>query len=146
MRACFGLVVSSAIGIVVTWLTEPEPEEKQRGLVWGRVPEAQAARRAEEAGEPRAEAIPARREFEGEGEDGLPLASLPHSVAHALSVRPGDRVFVTDSRWWLGGLYAAHAQVDLIHGDDETVGLGPSLWEAVVTKRRADKPLVILRL
>ena len=40
MRACYGICVSAAIGVIVSWLTEPEPFEKQRGLVWGTIADA----------------------------------------------------------------------------------------------------------
>ncbi len=35
MRACFGMVVCTAIGIVTALLTTPEPAARQKGLVWG---------------------------------------------------------------------------------------------------------------
>ena len=35
MRACFGMIVCTVIGIVTTFLSTPEPIERQQGLVWG---------------------------------------------------------------------------------------------------------------
>ena len=35
MRACFGTIVCTVIGIVTTFLSTPEPIERQQGLVWG---------------------------------------------------------------------------------------------------------------
>jgi len=145
MRACFGLAVSSVIGVVVTLLTKPEPEDKQQGLVWGRVPEALEAMRAEEKGEPRASAKPRRLATDELGLEGLPLVSLSPAVAEALAVTQGDRVFVTDARWWLGGLNAAHALVGSIDHEDG-VGMGPSLWESVVSPRRTEHPVVVMRV
>jgi SSS family solute:Na+ symporter len=43
MRACYGMVICSAIGVVVTLFTKPESVERQRGLVWGTVQENPAA-------------------------------------------------------------------------------------------------------
>ena len=40
MRAFYGLAVCSVIGVVVTLFTRPEPEERQRGLVWGTIADA----------------------------------------------------------------------------------------------------------
>ncbi len=40
MRACYGLAISGAIGVVVTLLTRPEPPDKRRGLVWGTISDA----------------------------------------------------------------------------------------------------------
>lgn len=44
MRACYGMVVCSVIGVVVTLFTRPESAERQRGLVWGTVEEDPVAR------------------------------------------------------------------------------------------------------
>ncbi|MEQ9322774.1 MAG: hypothetical protein RIF41_26655, partial [Polyangiaceae bacterium] len=143
MRACFGIAVSVVIGVVVTLLSEAEPEEKQEGLVWGRVPEALAAMREEEAGERRTEAMPRRLEGDAmDAQEGLPMVTVSEGVASALGVGEGDRVFVTDARGWLGGLNAAHALVGAVEG--EGVGLGTTLWETVVG-RREGREVVVLR-
>jgi len=145
MRACFGLAVSSVLGVAVTLFTEPEPEDKQNGLVWGRVPEALEAMRAEAAGEPKAEGLPRRLDGDELGEEGLPLVTLSRKVAEALGVTEGDRVFLTDARWWLGGLNASHAQVAAVE-DEDGVGMGPALWDNVVSGKRDDRPVVVMRL
>ena len=40
MRACYGISVSAAIGILGSLFTRPEPFERQRGLVWGPIADA----------------------------------------------------------------------------------------------------------
>lgn len=35
MRACFGMIVCTVIGMVTAFLTTPEPFQRQQGLVWG---------------------------------------------------------------------------------------------------------------
>lgn len=40
MRAFYGISVSAAIGIGVTFLSTPEPESRQKGLVWGTIKDA----------------------------------------------------------------------------------------------------------
>ena len=143
MRACFGLAVSAGIGVVVTLLTKPESEEKQNGLVWGRVPEALETMVSEAKGEPKVEVKARSIEDDVLSDEGLPLVSLSSQAAEAIGVSEGDRVFVTDRRWWLGGLNAAHAQVETVDG--EGVGMGPALWETVVGERD-DQPVVVMRL
>ena len=71
-------------------------------------------------------------------------AHLRAEIAEALEVSEGDRVFVTDARWWLGGLNAGHALVGTIDNDDG-VGMGPTLWDNVVTRRRTNEPVVVMR-
>ncbi|MCB1033268.1 MAG: sodium:solute symporter family protein, partial [Acidobacteria bacterium] len=39
MRALFGVVVCTVLGVLTTLLTRPEPPERQGGLVWGTVTE-----------------------------------------------------------------------------------------------------------
>src|SRR5690606_39208595 len=42
MRAFYGIVACSVIGVIVTLLTRPETVERQRGLVWGTISDALA--------------------------------------------------------------------------------------------------------
>lgn len=147
MRACFGLGVSAAIGVVVTLVTKPEPAEKQRGLVWGTVPEALDAMRAEERKPVPVEARARRRDHDELGEEGLPLVDITASLAEALEVSVGDRLYVSDRRWWLGGLNAGHALVGAIEKDatDLAIALGPSLRESVVAKGRESQSITVVR-
>ena len=49
---------------------------------------------------------------------------------------PGDRVFVTDRRAWLGGLHAVQARVGEVVEGEPRIELGPTAWDAVVAKGR----------
>lgn len=165
MRACFGIGVSAAIGVLVTWWTRPDPADRQRGLVWGTLGEA--LRRFK--GAPGVESTPRRatarvavssEDRTSEGGSGLPLARLSRSLAEALGAAAGDIVYVSDRRWWLGGLRSGHAVVDETPaaetgteteteteaGGDHHVELGPTLHESIVTPRRSGEPVLVERL
>jgi len=153
MRAFFGLGVSAAIGVLVTLFTRPEPFEKQRGLVWGTI--ADAIRRYK--GSPGREGIrrkafahprAAAAEAETRGEGRLPCVRISRALAEALAAAPGDLIYISDSRWWLGGLRSAHAVVDTVDedGEERVVEMGPDTHAAVVTAARRERPLVVERL
>jgi SSS family solute:Na+ symporter len=147
MRALFGLLVSGGLGVIVTLLTKPEPEEKQRGLVWGTV--ADAIRRYK--GSPGAEhdaahatAMPATGGTdERRGDAHLPVVTLDRSLADRLGASVDDLVYVTDTRAWLGGLRSGHAIVGAIAEAAETprIVMGPALHASVVTPSRAKRPV-----
>jgi hypothetical protein len=152
MRALFGLAVSAAIGVGVTLFTRPEPFARQRGLVWGTV--ADAIRRykgsaGRESESRRALAHPRCGEVEGEprGEGQLAPVRISEPLARALAAEPGDLVYVTDRRAWLGGLRSAHAVVDGIYPDETaSIELGPKTHDVVVAPRRRSEPLRVERL
>ena len=139
MRACFGLGVSTVIGVVVTLVTEPESADKQQGVVWD------SFRREPKPSEgKRAFGVPHRLDGDRATTSGeiLALITVSAAIAEAIDVKAGDRVYVSDKRWWLGGLYAAHAIVDAIDGGG--IGMGSSMYDTVVSdKRRADEMLSI---
>jgi SSS family solute:Na+ symporter len=153
MRAFFGLVVSSAIAVVVTLFTRPEPSARQRGLVWGTVADALAHYKGspgDESASTRITAQPCRMLEEPArfGVSLLPVVNLSAQAADQLGAAKGDLLFVSDRRWWLGGLRSTHAVVGAIRNDlDETVvELGPATWQLVVTTSRSQEPVVVERL
>lgn len=141
MRALFGLAVSAAIGVVVTLCTKPESAERQRGLVWGTFGDALARLRAVKPSRTRVQ--PSYQDEDHAGADD-PLVTLSANVAQRLGVAPGDRVFISDTRWWLGGLYAGHAVVGAVKGAAD-IRLGPALADAIVARGRREQPLWIER-
>ncbi len=162
MRAFFGLAVSLGLGVVTTLFTRPETEERQRGLVWGTIADAIAAYKgssraaAEENREGdsrRTRALPRRASSETarRGHAKLPVVRLSPAAAEALEASPGDLVYVSDSRWWLGGLRSAHAILGEPLGEPgqeagAVIELGPETWASVVVPRRAAEMLLVERL
>lgn len=154
MRACYGISVSAVIGVVVSLLTRPEPFERQRGLVWGTI--ADALRRFKgspgtEAEKRTASALPIAGADDAISRDGaeLPLARISRKLADKLGAEAGDVLYVTDTRWWLGGLRSTHAVVGQVAEDSDgqsSIELGPTAFASVVTPRRKDTPVRVERL
>ncbi len=149
MRALFGLSVSAGIGFAVTWFTTPPPEEKQRGLVWG----TQAAALEHYKGKPGTESASAfvAVDLRGGGEvvelgsGKLPAVVISSMLAGQIEAGEGDIVYVTDARWWLGGLRASHGKVSRVESD-------ATAWAQVPDSLYADvlpggiKPVKVQRL
>ncbi|MDF1813435.1 MAG: sodium:solute symporter family protein [Verrucomicrobiales bacterium] len=152
MRALFGLSVSTFIGVVVTLFTKPEPKEKQAGLVWGTVKDAIRRYKGSEGSESDSAetlAMPRKAEVEQplEGEAQLPVVRLSASVMNRLRTKVGDPIYITDTRWWLGGLNSMHVVVGgLVDGPDDVVEIGPESYDILVTGRRDDKQIKVERL
>jgi hypothetical protein len=152
MRALFGLGSSALIGVVVTLLTKPEPKEKQAGLVWGTVKDAIRHYKGSDGSETDSAetlAMPRKTEVEApvEGEAQLPVVKLSASVMTQLRTKVGDPIYITDTRWWLGGLQSMHVVVGgLVEGPDDVVEIGPDSYELIVTARRTEKLLKVERL
>ena len=155
MRALFGLSVSALIGVVVTLFTKPEPKEKQAGLVWGTVKDAIRRYKGSDGSEndaAKALALPrkAKTEAPPEGEAQLPVVKLSPTVMERLRAKVGDPVYVTDTRWWLGGLQSMHVIVGgVVEGADEVkdvVELGPDTFDIIVTSKRQDELVKVERL
>ena len=155
MRACYGIGVSAFIGIIVTLFTRPEPFERQRGLVWGTIADALKRYKGSEGSEHdvvRAIAAPRRTESEPErqGEGQLAVVNVSETLAKELSLTPGDLIYITDTRWWLGGLRSTHAIIGGIDNDDDsgtvTITLGALTYDAVILKSRQNRPVTVERL
>jgi SSS family solute:Na+ symporter len=152
MRALFGLAVSGMIGVSVTLFTRPEPREKQAGLVWGTVKDAIRRYKGSEGSESDSAeclAMPRKADAEAapEGEAQLPVVRLSSTVMERLGTKVGDPVYVTDTRWWLGGLHSMHVVVGgTVEGPDDLVEIGPTTYGLIVTARRDGIPVKVERL
>jgi SSS family solute:Na+ symporter len=153
MRACYGIAVSGAIAVFVTLLTKPEPFERQRGLVWGTISDAIENYKGSPGNESTYRKTTARpRQVSVEpapaGTAQLPVVNLSQPAAEALQAACGDLVYVTDRRWWLGGLRSSHAVVGAVDivAEEAVVEIGPETWQNVVSPSRAGKLVSIERL
>ena len=153
MRGFFGLAVCSVIGLAAGFSTKAPPLSEIRGLVWGTVSDAirnfyggrsgqeiesqwMSAAMVETNDDPFDDALM------------LPKVQISGGLARAIEAEPGDIVYVTDSRWWLGGLKSGHAMVSDIDKDTEefTVHLGPNVRSRIIVKGRESVPLKVKRL
>ncbi len=82
-----------------------------------------------------------------QGEANLPVVKLSASVIEQLRTKVGDPVYVTETRWWLGGLHSIHVVVGgESDNSDDVVEIGPEAFELIVTRRRHDNVLKVERL
>ena len=149
MRALYGLAVCSAIAVVVTFLTRPEPAERWRGLVWGSVADAIKRYKGSPGSEWRSRRTMAKvRLTESDrihAPTGLPCVKISAATAKALGAQSGDLVYCSDRRRWLGGLRSSHAVIDDVITDapGEFVELGPAMWNTVVKAGREEQPILL---
>lgn len=154
MRACFGLGVCTVIALVVTCFTTPMPHDRRRGLVIGTIGEALRHYKGSpgvEANHATSLAAPARLDAEpvAVGAAQLPAVDLNAALARRLNASPGDLLYLTDTRRWLGGLRSTHAVVRHVIDDnsaDPQARIGPSTWSLIVTSRRGNQPIRVERL
>jgi SSS family solute:Na+ symporter len=153
MRAFYGLVVCSTIGVIVTLLTKPESAERQKGLVWGTVADAIKRYKGSAGSEHEiveAMAMVERLEEEPElcGEAKLAGVTISRALANDLGAACGDLVYVSDTRKWLGGLRSSHAVVISVSGEEggPIITLGADTYETVVVPKRAERAVLVQRL
>ena len=71
-----------------------------------------------------------------------------HCVQVAADAIEGDILYISDSRWWLGGLKSGHGRISAIDADDDgiTVHLGPGVRARIIVPGREAEPLKVKRL
>lgn len=155
MRACYGLSICALIGVVVSLFTKPETKERQRGLVWGTIADALRSYKGsagEEGKVVRIRAMPAiigsEHVPESRGETGLPIVWPSRKLTIELGAESGDLVYLTDTRWWLGGMRSAHAVLGDIDnsGNEVEVRMDASTFETVVARGRKNQSIIVERL
>ena len=109
-RALFGLVTSAVIGTGVAVCTRPQPMAQLLGLIAGTQLDAMHLYKGGEPnlneGQTAYGTVHVDPEVKGDF-----VVTLSPAVRDRLRVRPGDIVYVCDSRWWLGGLRSFHGRV-----------------------------------
>ena len=152
MRAFYGLSVSAVIGIVVTLFTKPESSDRQKGLVWGTVKDAILYYKGSEGTEAAGRKVLAHpqlidRSLETAGTGNLALVDISTSLARKLEAGPGDLLYISDKRWWLGGLYSAHTVIRAVFDESKKViEIDRETRQAVITKKRVDRELLVEKL
>ena len=156
MRACYGISVCAAMGVIVTLFTRPESPERQRGLVWGTVSDALRRYKGSpgtEHGTIRTEGQPqlvSEEPSERRGEGALPVVTLGKNVRDQLDASAGDLLYLSDARWWLGGLRSAHVVVgdgDLDgENQSDSVGLHRDVFDSIISPRRCRQRILVEKL
>lgn len=127
-RAFYGLSVSLAIGVIVTFLTTPRRKEDIMGLTYGTSTYFARTRSNNPVdvyrNAAKIELRIGRLEHElTVSDDGLPIIALSERAADSLGASQGDRLLLSDHRWWFGGLRSTQVQVDKIMQDTSDLDL-----------------------
>ncbi len=137
MRALYGLTVSSVIGVAVALVTTPPAEERQKGLVWGTVSDALRYYKGSDGTESASSFVSAVLEKGGDvallGSGQLPAVAMSSALAAAIQAGEGDIVYVTDPRWWLGGLRASHGKVQgIVEAVEPWIRVSDEVYQVVL--------------
>jgi SSS family solute:Na+ symporter len=118
-RALYGLVGSGVIALLVTLFTRGRRAPELEGLVVGTLWQAKERYKGGKPNEDDGLKVGCLlRENDAAGE-----VSVNREVAESLKARVGDIVYLSDARWWLGGLRSVHAKVSDIRDDDDSTVL-----------------------
>jgi solute:Na+ symporter, SSS family len=152
MRACFGLLVCALLGLIVTFFSKATPFEQIRGYVWGTVADAIRVYKGSDGVEGESAwvsaAVVSRESDELGGPAALPVVQVSAALSESLGgVKAGDLVYMTDSRWWLGGLRSCHGIVGAVQGEGApSLSVGPSARVALVAPGRESASVRVQRL
>lgn len=141
MRALFGGVVTLALGLGISAFTRPRPTAEIAGLTLATVRTSVVAYYG---GEPRpadGRPTPALPVTTGDTPEGM--VRLTPALMERLKAQEGDRVHVSDSRWWLGGLASTHLRLGPPHDSDGASMHAADLDHAGI---RPDRRVVVERV
>jgi SSS family solute:Na+ symporter len=117
MRALYGLTACGVIGVAVSLVTKPKPLAEITGLVTGTQIDAM---RMYKGGEPnRVPGKKARVRIEADATlPDVETAIVPAYALERMAAHPGDILYVSDPRWWFGGLRSVHVRAGQTAEDD----------------------------
>jgi len=120
MRAFLGIVSALGIGVIITFFTKQKSDEELKGLT---IDTFHDARRFFKGSEPNDQFTSGKvyldlKESKTEG------TFLSQKVISELNIRPGDIIYISDARWWFGGLRSVQVYLSGHHdGEDYEVHL-----------------------
>jgi hypothetical protein len=142
MRAFFGLAVSLAIGVIVSFFTKPRRPEDIDGLT--QATSQSLVRRIHGPNtnvydvQPKCESqITTELEDHQDPLSGDFLIQLSPEAQRLLDAQAGTHVLLSDLRWWFGGLRSCHATVshETLNSEGVMVSLGPHLSSRVDARK-----------
>lgn len=88
------------------------------------------------------------KEEERIGPHHLPMVSVSTSLADQLDAKEGDLLYLSDRRWWLGGLNSTHVILgEIVEGSSQpVVMMGESDYQKVVSPKRLTCPVLVEKL
>ncbi|MCA9520642.1 MAG: hypothetical protein KC609_06710 [Myxococcales bacterium] len=109
LRALFGVVACGSIGLFVSLFTTRKPDHELVGLVIGT--RDAAIRRYKGSPENTRPGKTVRMQLRIDPEVEIGTAQVSSADRALLAADPGDILYVSDRRWWLGGLRSTHARL-----------------------------------
>jgi hypothetical protein len=116
MRALYGLVGSGLIALLVTLFTKAKRQQDLDGLVVGTLAQAKERYKGGTPNEGEGMSVGCTLRVD-ESVDGVIVG---RHLAESLDIQIGDIVYLSDARWWLGGLRSIHTKVTAIQEDEAT--------------------------
>lgn len=117
MRALYGMTVCAVVGVVVTMFTKPRRDEEVVGLVTGTQLDAMRAFKGGEVNREPGEKVHLPLHVDPALAD--TIARIPSAAMARMNARPGDLVYISDPRWWFGGLRSVHLTAGDPSPDDQ---------------------------
>lgn len=109
MRALYGLLAASALGVSVTWFTRPRPEAELKGLVAGTQKDAMREFKGSEPNRRPGEKVRLQARLDP-SLSGTDTVVLSRSALDKMAADPGDLLYASHIRWWYGGLRSVHVK------------------------------------
>lgn len=141
MRAFFGLIVSGAIGIIVTMFTEPRSDESVKGLVFDSIQDAMIKFKGGKPNLQPGKKVPVALKLVASDAQQIDHVRVSIEDMEKMRADEGDFANLSDARWWTGGLASANVVLGAPHDEAGVVYVNEDLLkqENVPAKR----PLVI---
>jgi len=121
MRALFGMTVTAIIGIITTFLSKPESDEKINGLTIDTLDIAYEKFKG--GGKPNFELGDKVHGLNIEIDDSMEDSQISISgfAMEKLKAGLGDIIYISDGRWHLGGLRSFHTKAASPHSGDNLI-------------------------
>jgi len=145
MRALFGLLAAGTLGVSLTYLTKPRPEQELKGLVAGTQTDAM---RQFKGGEPNRRSgskvrLQARLDPRLSGEN---LVIIPLQALKTMAAEPGDLLYASHTRWWYGGLRSVHVKAGPLAGSEDAGLMRISPEDAATAHFTNDQEVVVEKI
>jgi len=122
MRAFFGIVTSLILAVSISMCTRPKDDASLVGLVIDTIEDAKTSFKGGVVNEDPPGSV-VKVTMSVQKVEGIGLSQKDLNV---LSARIGDLAYVSDSRWYFGGLRSIHTRIGFVHEEEGVIHLSPS--------------------
>ena len=122
IRALYNVVACLCIGVIVTLLTKPPKNyDRIKGLTLWTIKDGPKYFKGSEVNKNAGITI----QFSGSeveiSEKENNTVSLPKKYMNEIKGKKGDLIYISDHRWYLGGLKSTHARLDKVSGNNKVI-------------------------